>query len=239
VRKLSCLCLHHTATATGDVERFRREHRAKGWSDIGYHGLILPDGVFQQGRPDEQVGAGVYGANTGLLHVALIGQFDKHSPGFTGRPTKAQLATLGGWLLDRNWKYAGRFARPALEVAGHREKALPTHPTVCPGSEFPLADVRRWFEHYAMVWRPGETPTVSLGEFVERGGTFALLDEVTRLTEQPRRLKVIGPDFVTEVPCDDWEIRQGQTWVRLRALCNAAGLTVEADGADVLVRADR
>jgi N-acetylmuramoyl-L-alanine amidase-like protein len=245
VRKLDCLTIHHTATASGDVERFRREHMSRKpipFTDIGYHGLIgngrgMVDGEFQQGRPDEKVGAGVNDANTGKLHICLVGNFHKPDAGYTGPPSRAQLDALGEWLLDRNWRYAGRFARPALEVAGHNEVALKSHPTACPGSEFPMGVVRRWFEHYAMVWRPGERPTVTLGEFVARGGTFALLDEVTRLTETPKVLRVEYPSGLSvDVPRDDWELRGGQTWVRLRPFCAAVGAEVEPTPQGPVVR---
>ena len=236
VRTLVC---HHSATATGNVETFRREHRARGYSDVGYHGVILPDGVYERGRNEELVGAAVFGANTGLLHVCLVGQFDKGSPGFTGSPAREQLDTLGWWLLKYSWQYTDRFSRPPLEVAGHREKALPTHPTVCPGSEFPIEAVRRWFGHYVALWRPGAAPELSLGAFVKRGGALSLLDEATRPAETPKRLTVLFADGLStlELPRDDWEIRQGQTWVRLRPFCEVLGAEVEATDKGVLVRA--
>lgn len=247
MRKLTTLVIHHSATAAGRVEQFDREHRARGFAKIGYHTVIgngrgMPDGALVVGRRDADLGAGVYGANTGKLHVCLVGNFHRPDSGFTGTPSRAQLDMLGEWLLRKSWDYAGRFAKPPLEVAGHNEVALKTHPTACPGSEFPMAAVRRWFEHYAMVWRPGDVPAVSLGSFVERGGALSLLDEVARVTEQPRSrgVRVLRADGTeVEVPPDDWRLVDGQTFIRLRALCTAAGLPVETDGAGVLVRADR
>lgn len=244
MRKVDCLTIHHSATSAGSVEQFDRAHRARGFAKIGYHALVgnghgMPDGVIAVGRLDDELGAGVYGANQGKLHICLVGQFDKGSPGYTGPPTPAQLDALGWWILSRNWNYAGRFARPALEVAGHNEVSLKTHPTACPGSEFPIAAVRRWFEHYAMVWRPGERPTGSLGEFIARGWALALLDDVTRVTERQKRLRVLRGGVEVEVPRDDWELRQGQTWVRLRSFCEALGAEVEptADGPVVRFKA--
>jgi hypothetical protein len=244
MRKIDTLVIHHSAGASGSVDQFRREHMARGWADIGYHAVCgngrgMGDGWIGHGRADEKQGAAVFGANAGKLHVCLVGNFHKPEPGFTGPPTRAQLDALGGWLLQKSWLYAGRFARPPLEVAGHKEVALPTHPTACPGSEFPIKLVRRWFEKTAVIWKPDAKAAVSLGSFIANGGLW-LPENTERVVEHGgRRLRVLRADGEeAEVPMEDCTIHAGQTWVRLRALCGALGCTVSVDDDGIVVKVD-
>lgn len=78
------LCLHCAAVPSGwyfrrsdaeMVQTIRNWHLEKGWSDIGYHFVIPPNGIPYPGRPMRQIGAGVIGHNRGVLHVLLI---EKH-----------------------------------------------------------------------------------------------------------------------------------------------------------------
>lgn len=123
------LCVHHSAGSRGSVAEFRSEHRAKGWADIGYHAVIgngagAENGEVEAGRSERWEGAGVFGANAGVLHVCLVGNFDE------GPPTPEQLRSLGHWLVNRCRTY-----RPggALPVFAHCELAVPGHGTACPG----------------------------------------------------------------------------------------------------------
>src|SRR5665648_425448 len=61
------IVIHHTASPT-EVRRsgklvpvnaamIRAWHKTKGWSDIGYHFVIGPDGRCEQGRPIYRPGA--------------------------------------------------------------------------------------------------------------------------------------------------------------------------------------
>jgi hypothetical protein len=43
-----------------------------GWSDIGYHGLIFPDGGRIYGRALTTMGAGVSGHNAGSVHFSMV-----------------------------------------------------------------------------------------------------------------------------------------------------------------------
>jgi N-acetylmuramoyl-L-alanine amidase len=140
-RIIHTLCIHHSASSSGSVAEFRREHIARGFGDVGYHSVILnghggPDGRCDQGRPDSVKGCGVWGNNTGLLHVCLVGQFARSASGYTPATT-AQLGTLGEWLQHRSKTYG------ALRIVGHKEIALPSHQTLCPG-DLPLDKIRQW-----------------------------------------------------------------------------------------------
>lgn len=151
MRHIDTLVIHHSACPSGNVSVFRAEHKAKGWIDIGYHAVIsngrgAPDGHIAVGRPYDEVGSGVWGNNTGKLHVCLVGNFDKGDPGFTGRPTSRQLAALGTWLLTNAKRYGPDAGNPVPVIRGHKEITRPGHATACPGSEMPLDAIRRWFK---------------------------------------------------------------------------------------------
>jgi hypothetical protein len=158
--KPTSLVIHHTASPAGNADTIRQQHLSRGWSDIAYHAVICNgkgggDGVVQAGRPETRQGAGVYGNNKDRLQVALVGNFEKGHPGFTGSPTSKQFRALGEWLLSRG----GKHRIPAAKVVGHREIALTGHGTLCPGTEMPLADIRRWY---------GAGGPVPLDEFLGR-----------------------------------------------------------------------
>lgn len=65
----------------------------RGWSDIGYHGVIECNGDFYQGRPHDIPGAHVEGHNQGNLGLCLIG---------TDKFTLPQILALR-WVLN-TWK---------------------------------------------------------------------------------------------------------------------------------------
>ncbi len=140
-RHIAALVLHHSASKTGNVETIRKQHKAQGWQDIGYHGVILPDGTFQAGRRESIDGAGVFGKNEDRLHICLIGNFAKNDPGFSRMPSAAQYDALGEWLVSRSKTYG--VTKPS-QIVGHKEIALPGHGTLCPG-DLPLDKIRAWF----------------------------------------------------------------------------------------------
>lgn len=54
-------------------DEIRKWHKARGWSDIGYHYVIDRDGTIATGRPESRIGAHVRGHNTGSIGICLIG----------------------------------------------------------------------------------------------------------------------------------------------------------------------
>lgn len=73
----------HTSATPGDwqngksVEQMRDEikkwhTRDRGWSDIGYHFVIAPDGSVALGRDVNKTGAHVRGHNTGTIGICMI-----------------------------------------------------------------------------------------------------------------------------------------------------------------------
>lgn len=133
MRKVLQLCVHHSAGASGSVEEFRREHKAKGWADVGYHGVIgnghgQADGLVLPAREEKWEGAGVFGANEGVVHVCMVGNFDLTVP------TGNQLRGLGQWLVNRERRYGNADLGTFLPVYGHNELSVPGHRTACPGA---------------------------------------------------------------------------------------------------------
>lgn len=119
----------------------------KGWSDIGYHFLISPDGsLIFEGRPENQIGAHCGGTppagvirnfgNTGSLGICLIGNYDEE------RPEVHALYTISILIHSLLEKYN----IPPTEVFGHCE-AWSKAPKSCPGEHLftALLGGNRWW----------------------------------------------------------------------------------------------
>ena len=79
MRKLDRIILHCTATPEGrhvDVDTIRVWHKARGWSDVGYHFVIYTDGSVHAGRAVEKTGAHVSGHNATTIGVVYVGGTD-------------------------------------------------------------------------------------------------------------------------------------------------------------------
>lgn len=186
MRSVDTLVIHHSATPSGTVARFREEHRARGFDDIGYHDVIgngkgIADGVIERGRPYERQGAGVFGNNKGKLHVCLVGNFHKPDSGYTGSPTERQYRSLGSWLLTRSMQFGPRVGKAYPHVVGHKEITVPGHATACPGSDFPLDEVRIWLKTMLPLYvKDGKVPE-GLDRFLgahDRPEVFTLVHDV-------------------------------------------------------------
>ena len=86
-RRISLIQLHHTYSPsykqfTGNnhiaLQTGMRSYHIKynGWSDIGQHFSIFPDGMIVTGRSVEMIPAGIKGANTGAICIECVGNFD-------------------------------------------------------------------------------------------------------------------------------------------------------------------
>jgi N-acetylmuramoyl-L-alanine amidase len=93
----------------------RAQHMAQGWSNIGYHIGLGPEGGIYLLRPRSCVGAHTLGYNTGYIGFSVHG-----TTGDTWTP--AQL---------KAYRYAIKhFGYSSLRVYGHND----LNPTGCPGS---------------------------------------------------------------------------------------------------------
>ena len=80
MRDINKIILHCSATRDGQdisTETIRGWHvNERGWSDIGYHFVVLLDGTVDKARPVERQGAHVRGKNKGSIGVCYIGGCD-------------------------------------------------------------------------------------------------------------------------------------------------------------------
>lgn len=70
------IIIHCSATPNGkpvDISEIRKWHLANGWSDVGYHLVIQPDGEAQKGRGLNVQGAHCEGENQDSIGICLIG----------------------------------------------------------------------------------------------------------------------------------------------------------------------
>lgn len=118
-RTTDMIVIHHTASASDiTVDDIHQMHLGNGWTGIGYHVVIYPDGSVHEGRPIDCTGAHCYDFNSRSVGVNLVGNFEEYPP------TDAQIESLKEvlrWLRD---KYGG------IEIGGHSEY----NPTACPGT---------------------------------------------------------------------------------------------------------
>ena len=105
-----------------DAKDIHDMHLGFGWEGIGYHKVILRNGIIQNGRPEFWIGAHVKGINNISLGVCLIGR-KTFSP--------KQFLTLEKLLILWKKKYVG------VKIEGHCEAVI-TQKT-CPNF-----DVKQW-----------------------------------------------------------------------------------------------
>ena len=121
------IVIHHTGFPDGDkdstVNEIHKLHQeTNGWSGAGYHYLIRKNGIIEQGRRPDMVGAHALHYNNTSIGICLAGNFD------IGAPTRAQMASaqeLTLWLCS---KYKINPNKKGA-ILGHRD----LNNTRCPG----------------------------------------------------------------------------------------------------------
>lgn len=123
-RRIDYIAVHCTATPEGQdktVEKLRKEHKAQGWSDVGYHYIIYRDGTVNLGRDVNIAGAHVSGYNPHSIGVVYVGGLENR-PGVAysqlkakDTRTEAQKASLLALLMDLRKLY------PMAKIQGHRD----------------------------------------------------------------------------------------------------------------------
>lgn len=126
-RPINEIIFHCTATPEGrhfTVDDVRAWHKARGWSDIGYHYLVYPDGRVMLGRPVGQVGSHVAGHNTGKIGVAYFGGVTADGKEAKDTRTSAQRSSLL-WLRNQLMiRHKG-----IRKISGHNEFAAKACPS--------------------------------------------------------------------------------------------------------------
>lgn len=115
MRKIERIFIHCTAGSQKQtVADLRAEFRRKGWTNPGYHYVILPDGTVTQLLDEQQVSNGVKGYNQTSINVAYIGGIDSTGKAVDNR-TDAQKTALRQIVSVLKHRY------PDAEVLGHRD----------------------------------------------------------------------------------------------------------------------
>jgi hypothetical protein len=93
-----------------------------GWGGFPYHGVASPNGRFFYTCDLLNFGAHVARRNHELIGICLMGLFTHHEPG------DKQLCAAGLGIVAF-WHFLTRLR----DLRGHREWAIPSSPTQCPG----------------------------------------------------------------------------------------------------------
>jgi len=134
------IVIHHSASPSGSMAVFDKEHRAKGWDGVGYHFVIGNGTNSGDGQvevtprwPIQKWGAHAKTLDNKFneygIGICMVGNFD------TERPTPAQLASLTKLVAFLMQTYS----IPPQNVLGHRD----TKATECPGRYVNVAAVRQ------------------------------------------------------------------------------------------------
>lgn len=132
-RRVNEIIVHCTATPEGrwyDVIDIRRWHRQQGWSDVGYHYIVLRDGTLQEGRPVNQVGAHCQGHNSHSIGVCYIGGVATDGVTPKDTRTQAQRDALRALMVELRRIY------PSARIYGHRDFARKACPSFDARSEY-------------------------------------------------------------------------------------------------------
>ena len=91
-RRIDEIIIHCTATPEGkqmSIDEIRRGHRQRGFSDIGYHYVVMLDGSVQNGRDVDLIGAHALNHNAHSIGVSYVGGLE-NSPGVPYDKLKAK-----------------------------------------------------------------------------------------------------------------------------------------------------
>lgn len=114
------LFIHCTATPWGKTytrDQYLAMHKARGFSDIGYHRIVLLDGTVIQGLPWDEVGAHVSGHNHDSAGLAYEGGLDR-----SGKPCDTlSLNPIQNAVMDREIEAALDRYHAINELLGHRD----------------------------------------------------------------------------------------------------------------------
>jgi len=134
------IVIHHSDTPSGGAAKFDRDHREKGWDELGYHFVIgngteSRDGQIEVGPrwPKQKWGAHTKTTDNRFnefgIGICLVGDFQVQ------RPTQAQLRSLARLVAYLMSTYRISPDR----VLGHGQ----CKPTLCPGKNLNIEVVRR------------------------------------------------------------------------------------------------
>lgn len=153
IQHVACFVLHHSEShANKTLEQLRKEHRARGMDDIGYH-WIIRNGRAEAGRPMGFQGAHVkvewrdksgevihsWGRNRDTLGIALVGNYLLEPPPEEQVEACAQLLDGLSGIYGQLPIYAHRDVEEAIAKRFLADWGPTLDITDCPGS-FPWVE---------------------------------------------------------------------------------------------------
>ncbi len=123
MNRIERVVIHHSASGRSTTfAQIRRWHVERGFSDIGYHFVVLANGRIRQGRPLPVTGAHARGKNSTSIGICAVGDNTRADRRWTSAQEEALAELVAACQLL--W--------PGIEVCGHRDVMAPGH-TECPG----------------------------------------------------------------------------------------------------------
>lgn len=125
-RFINEVIIHCTATPESrevSLDTIRRWHKARGFSDIGYHYVVHINGLIEAGRQESLIGAHVEGHNTGTIGISYVGGCDANMQPKDTR-TEEQKKSLMGLVLALKKRYP-----TIMKVSGHNQYASKACPS--------------------------------------------------------------------------------------------------------------
>jgi len=137
-RRRDEIILHHTWSPTAGQYKGRPtwaaidgyHEKTRGWSDIGYHIGVAPDGTIWLLRPIQAAGAHCVDHNSYGIGVVMLGNYDK------GKDDPAKVLPV---TVDVCAALCKRFGIPPTKIFGHRDFANKT----CPGTAIDMSAFRK------------------------------------------------------------------------------------------------
>ena len=123
MRERRIIVIHCTATPASmevTIDQLRAWHTqapplGRGWSDVGYHVLIMRNGTAAQGRPLSRTPAAQKGFNAGSITIALAGGVTDGARTPVDNFTDRQLQALEHEIIWLRKEY------DVLSIIGHRD----------------------------------------------------------------------------------------------------------------------
>lgn len=116
MREINYIVIHCADTPRGqyfDIDDIRKWHvEERGWSDVGYHYVVLLNGDVQRGRLDHIVGAHASGHNSDSIGICYIGGKGEDTRTLQ---QKVSLETLLRYM---------RLMYPSAKILGHRDLGM-------------------------------------------------------------------------------------------------------------------
>jgi N-acetyl-anhydromuramyl-L-alanine amidase AmpD len=123
MRNLKHIVIHCTATRENQNYTFEqciRDHKARGFSQCGYHYFIRRDGTIHIGRPLNMIGAHVAGLNANSVGICYEGGLDENGKPKDTRTYQQRESILK--CINSTLSYFDDYQKIySIQILGHRD----------------------------------------------------------------------------------------------------------------------